>query len=99
MTRGRHNPIPRKPDGKFDKDSRCFIATAAYGRSDAPSVLILRAWRDRSLSKTRVGRALILAYYRVSPPIAAFLKRNRWAAGITRRALDVVVRTVKGSDG
>jgi len=47
-------------------DRRCFIATAVYG-ADAAETEVFRAWRDRALLPSFVGRLLIAAYYGVSP--------------------------------
>ncbi len=59
-------------------DRRCFVATAAMGDADAPEVASLRAWRDRVLLPSPVGRAFVSAYYRASPPAAC------WIAGHPR---------------
>lgn len=57
-------------------DRRCFVATAAMGDADAPEVANLRAWRDRVLNPSVVGRAFVAAYYRLSPPAARWIERH-----------------------
>lgn len=70
----------------------CFIATAVYGSYESPEVKVLRRFRDNQLQPTALGRALIHAYYAVSPPIAARLKQYPRLLSITRKALDRIVR-------
>jgi hypothetical protein len=48
----------------------CFIATAACGTDRAPSVVLLREFRETILRPTWPGRAFIAAYERLSPPAA-----------------------------
>jgi hypothetical protein len=64
----------------------CFIATACYGSAESPEVVVLRGFRDQVLQASAAGRVFIAAYYRVSPPIAATLRRHQ--------LLRFVVRTV-----
>jgi len=52
----------------------CAITTATA--NDAETLDILRRYRDESMSKTPVGRALVGLYYRISPPIAQTLFSN-----------------------
>jgi hypothetical protein len=55
----------------------CFIATAAYGSPSHPHVMILRAFRDRYLVRSRIGRSIADFYYRHSPPLADFIGRHK----------------------
>jgi hypothetical protein len=61
----------------------CFIATAAYGTAMASEVRYLRAFRDQYLLASDVGRRFVELYYRVSPPIADFLRER----GVLRHAV------------
>lgn len=54
-------------------DSRCFIATAAYGSPLHPRVAALRSFRDRYLLTNKPGRLFVELYYGVSPSLANFI--------------------------
>ncbi len=69
-------PNPTLPQPRVPDDDRCFIATAAFSSSSAPSVLVLRDLRDRYLNGSRPGRALVAMYYRLSPRIATFIDEH-----------------------
>lgn len=68
------------------RKGRCFIATHVFG--EGPETQVLRCFRDRFLRPTRAGRYLILAYYRLAPPVCRAMKR--WPA--TRPAARAAVR-------
>ena len=68
---------------KVTSNPRCFIATAVHG-ADSREVVILRAFRDRSLSKSPIGRQLVMLYERLSPGIAAFISRRPFLKSVTR---------------
>jgi hypothetical protein len=52
----------------------CFIATAAFGSYFDPRVKILRDFRDTFLFTNQVGQSFVNWYYKVSPPIADFIR-------------------------
>jgi len=54
----------------------CFIATAAFGSSLAPQVVILREFRDTILIKSAVGRNFLQAYNRYSPGLAGIVEKH-----------------------
>jgi len=58
------------PNAEIAQDKKCFIATAAYGSTLAPQVVILSRFRDTRLRQTFLGRWAINAYEWGSPPLA-----------------------------
>lgn len=69
----------------------CFIATAVYGDYDAPEVLVLRAFRDKSLMKNSIGRLLVAIYYAISPSLAKIVNQNKQLHNISHYLLDKIV--------
>lgn len=74
-------PVEKKSGGG------CFIATAAYGSPDAPEVLVFRRSRDEVLLASAPGRAGVRLYYRLSPPLAAFISRGSFLRAVTKAVL------------
>ena len=66
----------KKLTGRKPKIKPCFIATAAMGGSEHPSVKLLREFRDECLEPHAWGRALMRLYYRWSPALAGALERH-----------------------
>lgn len=60
----------------FLKQSKCFIATAAFRSMDAAPVAMLRQFRDQVLLHFGLGRGFVSWYYRWSPPAAEWLIEN-----------------------
>jgi hypothetical protein len=69
----------------------CFVATAAYGSYFEAHVKILRQFRDTYLLSSHTGRAIVAAYYRVSPRIADVIAGNEILKTLTRWGLAPVV--------
>lgn len=57
----------------FLKQSKCFIATAAFRSMDAAPVAMLRQFRDQVLLNFGLGQGFVHWYYRWSPPAAEWL--------------------------
>jgi len=73
----------------------CFIATAAYGSSQAYEVEVLRRFRDEHLVGTRLGDRLVAAYYAVSPPIAAFIAPRAPLRALVRGGLEPIIFAIR----
>lgn len=81
------------------KTSGCYIATAIYGSYDAPEVFVLRRFRDEFLSRTVFGRLFIKAYYRISPPVAEWLKGAKRINNGVKCILDCCVNNLEKTGG
>lgn len=76
-------------------DGGCFIATAAFGSYHAPEVVLLQKFRDRILLASEPGRLFVELYYRVSPPIAAFISRDDSLRRATRLSLKPLIFSIQ----
>jgi len=74
-----------------DSDSRCFIATAAYGSYLEGHVQVLRNFRDAFLLTNKLGQAFVSFYYRNSPPVANFIAKHDTLRALARAALTPLV--------
>lgn len=71
MERGNREHLRFFEEGALERKGRCFIATLVYG--EGREVALLRSFRGRVLRPTRLGRCLILAYYRSAPAVCRLL--------------------------
>lgn len=55
----------------------CFIATAAAGDYNHPTVLQLRHFRDNTLINSSLGRRFVKFYYKNSPSIADYIRTKK----------------------
>jgi hypothetical protein len=78
---------PSQVYGLLTEDFNCFITTAAYGSSFAPKVMDFRAFRNKFLVPSELGRKIIFFYYDVGPKAARWLGENTWAKPVVRAAL------------
>lgn len=90
---------PSLPPGIISNDGDgiidCFIATAAYGSVWEPNVQLLRDFRDRHLQTNAPGRWFVRTYYRLSPPVAAWISQRDWARAAARAALTPLVTAIR----
>jgi hypothetical protein len=56
-------------------DTRCFVASYAYGIDD-PRTDYFRSLRDKRLLHSRIGRILITLYYQLSPALVLLCKKS-----------------------
>ena len=92
---GRYPGAQENPDDGIDSNCNglddCFIATAAFGTPFDDRITVLRNFRDQVLLPNRIGNRLVQFYYRISPPIAAFMERHQFLKRVTRVCLVPVV--------
>ena len=88
-------------EGQIERRGRCFIATLVYGAGE--EVTTLRSFRDRVMRPTRLGRALILAYYRTAPGVCRFLECHpllvRAMRGLLRPVVWIAAKTLADRGG
>ena len=80
--------------GKSSKG--CYIATAVYGSYDCPEVWVLRRLRDDILCGSRIGRAFVKGYYRMSPALVKHFGHTNWFVRFWRNSLDNMVNKLRG---
>lgn len=65
-----------------------FIATAVYGDRLDPEVIAPRRFRDEALLPHAWGQRCVRIYYRISPPLAAFITRHPAEGRVLKPLLD-----------
>jgi len=75
------------------QDKRCFIASYLYGIEDNRTKT-LRSFRDNTLLRNRPGKALVSAYYRLSPILVTISSRNSFAKYCLRFIVNGIVKWI-----
>lgn len=89
------NPPPPSSGGGGGGGGGCFIATAAYGTPMAEDVRYLRALRDQHLLDNSAGRWFVGQYYKLSPPVADYIREHEGLKSLVRAGLTPLVRLSK----
>lgn len=80
--------------GRVMAGNKCFVATACYGDTAHPTVVILRSFRDNVLRHSAMGRAFMVWYYRYGPSLAEVVYRYSTFRVMCRCALRVFAHYV-----
>lgn len=75
-----------QPGGK----GQCFISPPVY--DEGYGVSVLRAFRERVLRPSMLGRGMILTYYRAALAVCRMLAAHSWLIGLMRALLCSVVK-------
>lgn len=79
------------PVGSGGGGGGCFIATAAYGTPMAEDVRYLRAFRDQHLLDNPAGQWFVQQYYKLSPPLADYIREHEGLKSLVRAGLTPLV--------
>jgi len=81
------NTAQTSPTTQKSPEEGCFIATACCGTHESSEVTVLRCFRDDVLTTCVLGRLFIAVYYRLSPPVAAWLASHKIVRSYVRSLL------------
>lgn len=84
-----HVARPSEVVGILSEPVNCFVATAAYGSPLEKEVSTFRAFRDRFLVPSALGKKFIRAYYYYGPKLAEFVSKSEMRRSVARAALSV----------
>ena len=90
-----HTARPSEVVEILSKPVNCFVATAAYGSPMASEVNTFRAFRDRFLVPTWLGKKFVRFYYNYGPILARAIAGNEFRKTIARAALAAPLVFVK----
>jgi len=82
----------------IEDSSSCFIATAAYSTSAHPDIDTFRNFRDKKLLTNPVGQALVSLYYKISPSIANYVKRQPVIKSFLRQQLERLAEWMRSQE-
>lgn len=90
-----NKPSPSGSESQPAKQSKCFVATAAFGSPLAAEVVALRRFRDEFCLRHAAGRAFIRFYNRAGPPMADIISRSALLRRAARIPLYGVCRALR----
>lgn len=70
-----------------DGGGGCFIATAAFGTTIEPQVVLLKQFRDQYLLTNSIGQVFVRKYYQYSPPFAGYIAQHETLRFFVRTSL------------
>lgn len=79
-----HIGRPGEVVGVLSDDTRCFVATAAYGSEMASEVSTFRKFRNQFLLSNRLGKRLVAFYYEHSPKYARIIRESEMLRAVVR---------------
>lgn len=78
---------PGEVVGMLTEDVNCFVTTAAFGSTWAPSVETFRTFRNHILLQKSWGQKLVKAYYEWGPKWAAWIAKSEFRRTVARAGL------------
>lgn len=76
----------------------CFVATAAFDDQAHPVVQSLRDFRDKSLTRSKIGLCIVKVYYLLGPSAARVLNDNSWAKPAVRAMLAAFAALIRSKN-
>lgn len=80
----RYIASPDEVRGLLNDDFNCFIATASYGSSFEPRLVLLRQFRNKVLLRYQWGVEAVKRYYEYGPIGARFIHQHEWIKPVVR---------------
>ncbi|MEG4866461.1 MULTISPECIES: CFI-box-CTERM domain-containing protein [unclassified Microcoleus] len=90
--------MPSKGVSISSSSSSCFIATAAYSTSTHPDIDTFRNFRDKKLLTNPVGKGLVSLYYKISPSIANYVKKQPVIKSFLRQQLERLAEWMRSQE-
>jgi hypothetical protein len=85
--------IVKKLNGNEKKG--CYVATMVYKDYNSKEVIVLREYRDNTLSKSILGRMFIKIYYTFSPSFVRLFENNKRVNSGIKSILDKLIEKLK----
>lgn len=78
---------------------RCFVATLllANNAQATPHLATLRDYRDLVMKRSKLGRCLVISYYRIGPALCRTLVRHAWLQGSARAIVVALAKLAAAS--